>query len=241
MKESLGKTELRTRFEQIWDVAIRERLEKGDLHIEADLQAVFRCELETSGLVQPKAEEPPYRYYHNLMLLKANKQQRYDLVIMKYPSPGKPRQHYPAIVAEFKMWGHHVKLMDDVKKLQKLWGEQYPMAPDGFLERPDAAYAMGIFLLKCRKSVLKLESDLREFEKECKAERPCLSHSFDRVIVPGAQANQILKLTTELAQFNRYEKKQEKMDWVHWNDNDRDDWPMQLWLVRVRISSQDHA
>lgn len=107
-------------FEIIWDCAIAERLGRGDLNVEMDIHGVLRAELEKRGLIGP--DNRFWRCCHDIMLLSAPHQNRYDVVLMKPDQPERPEAHYPAVVAELKIWARMEGLLQDLTKIESLYG-----------------------------------------------------------------------------------------------------------------------
>lgn len=126
--KNMNVKEMNGEFIDIWDNAIKKRLENKEISSEMDLQAIFHSELEERKLIG--GESPLWRCYHDLVLFykdhkevdKKKKQKKFDITLMKYEIEKDPKKYYPAIVAEFKVWKtKNSDFKDDVEKLKTLF------------------------------------------------------------------------------------------------------------------------
>jgi len=217
----LTEAEMNREFEIIWDCAVAERLQRGDLNVEMDLQGIFRAELEKKGLIGP--DNPFWRCYHDLMLLVAPHKVRYDIVLMKYEQPTQPELHIPSVVGELKIWNDLQAFQADLEKIEKLYGELYP-----FPSRPYAAHVL------CIVDVVPTSYNPHNKPEAWEDRLRELSGEGYHVVVRKwyhKLANQLLLAKTKLCQWGRYGGDTDRMDWVPAEGRSFE--RRQLWQVRV--------
>lgn len=220
-------------FEKIWDERISERLKRGELNIEMDIGSAIRTELENKGLIGQ--QNPLWRCYQDLMLLRDPCKERYDLILMKYNSEDNPKSHYPAIVAEFKLWNTNIKYFDnDLKKVQKLLKEDYPLrdthTKEGYSNRPYAYHLMYIMDIRLRQTKNNWKEKLEMIENSPK-------YLVKIHIYNPEDANKIIDKKTKLSQWCRYDGNTDKMVWIPTEKRPLNH--RELWQIRVsRIISE---
>ena len=205
---------MNSRFIKIWDNEIGKHLAAGDINIEMDIQAIFRSQLEKQKLIAPS--NPTWRCYHDLMLLKVPASLRYDMVLLKYENLNKPEKHFPAIVAEFKLWNSAIDVFDkDLNKLRMLFGEKFPYDPQnnqGYYKKPYAYHLMSILDLRNNQAKSDWDVKMKSFKKNPRYE-------VNEKDWPSDEANKILIKKTKLCQWGRYQgSKNSDIDWLNKKD-----------------------
>jgi hypothetical protein len=175
--------EINSRFIDLWETLTPKALEAGNLYSEMDLGSIMFEQLR-----KDIGASNNYRCYQDIPLLYPNKDQakaEYDLALLHYPNGihgENKRNHNPAIVVEFKLWGEQRTIEYDISKLEALLKQ----------EKGCFVHSMGILVIKTDKGFKKLQDFIDN----------CIKNRWETQL--NILSSELIPLIIDYSQWKRY-------------------------------------